>query len=44
MCVDGFFDAGMLLNALKKEEGKAKPGDQAARRRDVGRKLQLMEY
>lgn len=42
---DGFFDAGMLLQALKSsEEGKAKQNEQIARRREVGKKLKLMEY
>ena len=40
--LDGFFDAGMLLNALKAD--KERPSDTAAqRRRAVGRKLRL-EY
>ncbi|KAJ4582349.1 carnitine O-acetyltransferase yat1 [Exophiala dermatitidis] len=40
---DGFFDAGMLLQALKKEQ--AKPADQIAqKRRTVGKKLALTEY
>ncbi|KAG9241769.1 carnitine acetyl transferas-like protein [Calycina marina] len=44
----GFFDAGMLLQALKargeglNEEGKAAPG--SSRRREVGKKLRLSEY
>ncbi|TVY35814.1 hypothetical protein LSUB1_G007309 [Lachnellula subtilissima] len=42
----GFFDAGMLLQALKaRGEG---PGDDAkapeARRREIGKKLRLSEY
>ncbi|TVY51937.1 putative mitochondrial carnitine O-acetyltransferase [Lachnellula cervina] len=45
-CVDGFFDAGMLLQALKaRGEGL---GDDAkapeARRREIGKKLRLSEY
>lgn len=40
---DGFFDAGMLLQALKKDQ--TKPADQLAqRRRTVGKKLALTEY
>ncbi|KAK5056599.1 hypothetical protein LTR84_012131 [Exophiala bonariae] len=39
----GFFDAGMLLQALKKDQ--TKPADQLAqRRRTVGKKLALTEY
>jgi carnitine O-acetyltransferase len=53
MCsIDGFFDAGMLLQALKArgdafDNGEAKPSERAAahaRRRDVGKKLRLVEY
>ncbi|KAI1196484.1 choline/Carnitine O-acyltransferase [Nemania serpens] len=48
----GFFDAGMLLQALKArgdgfDQGEAKPSERAAanaRRRDVGKKLRLVEY
>ncbi|KAI0874824.1 choline/Carnitine O-acyltransferase [Hypoxylon argillaceum] len=48
----GFFDAGMLLQALKArgdafDNGEAKPSERAtasARRRDVGKKLRLAEY
>ncbi|KAL2129341.1 hypothetical protein VTI74DRAFT_7923 [Chaetomium olivicolor] len=48
----GFFDAGMLLQALKArndnfENGEAKPSERAAvqaRRRDVGKKLRLIDY
>ncbi|KAK3116588.1 carnitine O-acetyltransferase yat1 [Teratosphaeriaceae sp. CCFEE 6253] len=41
----GFFDAGMLLQALKaKEEGPDRPSEQVVRRREVGKKLRLMEY
>lgn len=47
---DGFFDAGMLLQALKARgeglDGEAKPSERAgiARRREVGKKLRLSEY
>ncbi len=49
---DGFFDAGMLLQALKArgesfESGETKPSERAAvqaRRRDVGKKLRLIDY
>ena len=49
---DGFFDAGMLLQALKArgenlENGETKPSERAAvqaRRRDVGKKLRLIDY
>ncbi|KAI0392678.1 choline/Carnitine O-acyltransferase [Xylariaceae sp. FL0594] len=48
----GFFDAGMLLQALKArgdalDPGEPKPSERAAanaRRRDVGKKLRLVEY
>lgn len=44
----GFFDAGMLLQALKArgealDNGEAKASEKA-RRRDVGKKLRLVEY
>lgn len=40
---DGFFDAGMLLQALKKE--KPQPAEQLAqKKRAVGKKLALSEY
>jgi hypothetical protein len=40
---DGFFDAGMLLSALKasKEEDLS---DKAAQRRNIGRMLRIAEY
>ena len=46
--VIGFFDAGMLLQALKArgqafDSGEAKASEKA-RRRDVGKKLRLVEY
>jgi carnitine O-acetyltransferase len=48
---DGFFDAGMLLQALKArgedEDGNIKPSERAtvnARRREIGKKLRLSEY
>lgn len=45
---DGFFDAGMLLQALK-ARGEAMDNaevkaSEKARRRDVGKKLRLVEY
>nr|POE53388.1 putative mitochondrial carnitine o-acetyltransferase [Quercus suber] len=41
----GFFDAGMLLQALKaKEEGEARPSEKVVHRREIGKKLRLMEY
>ncbi|KAK4505270.1 hypothetical protein PRZ48_003233 [Zasmidium cellare] len=41
----GFFDAGMLLQALRaKEEGAERPSEKVAARREVGKKLRLMEY
>jgi hypothetical protein len=52
MIPDGFFDAGMLLQALKArgenfDSGETKPSERAAvqaRRRDVGKKLRLIDY
>jgi len=52
MWTDGFFDAGMLLQALKAREqsfegAEGKPSERAAvnaRRRDVGKKLRLTDY
>jgi len=48
MVTDGFFDAGMLLQALKArgetlEEGSSKANG-SSRRREVGKKLRLSEY
>jgi hypothetical protein len=41
---DGFFDAGMLLQALKKKD-EPQPVDQIVqKRRAVGKKLALTEY
>ncbi|KAL2195774.1 Choline/Carnitine o-acyltransferase-domain-containing protein [Corynascus similis CBS 632.67] len=48
----GFFDAGMLLQALKArgdnlDNGETKPSERAvvqARRREIGKKLRLVEY
>ncbi|GAB7364992.1 hypothetical protein MBLNU230_g5775t1 [Neophaeotheca triangularis] len=42
----GFFDAGMLLQALKNkdDDGDDKSGEKVAARREVGKKLRLMEY
>jgi carnitine O-acetyltransferase len=52
MTLDGFFDAGMLLQALKArginpDTSETKPSERAAvnaRRRDVGKKLLLVDY
>ncbi|KAK0651405.1 choline/Carnitine O-acyltransferase [Cercophora newfieldiana] len=52
LAVDGFFDAGMLLQALKArgenlDNGETKPSERAAvhaKRRDVGKKLRLIDY
>jgi carnitine O-acetyltransferase len=45
MVPDGFFDAGMLLHALKGVHAERERGsDKPARRRPVGKKLQLAEY
>lgn len=45
----GFFDAGMLLQALKArneslDTGEIKPSERASRRRDIGKKLRLIDY
>ncbi|KAI9709063.1 MAG: hypothetical protein M1820_003509 [Bogoriella megaspora] len=41
----GFFDAGMLLQALRSgQKGDERPSEKAAARREVGKKLRLMEY
>jgi carnitine O-acetyltransferase len=50
--LDGFFDAGMLLQALKArgdkfDAGETKASERAtvqARRREVGKKLRLIDY
>lgn len=45
--IDGFFDAGMLLQALKSKEQHAQETAAAAnvqQKREVGKKLRLMEY
>jgi carnitine O-acetyltransferase len=50
--IDGFFDAGMLLQALKArgealDDENSKPSERAtvnARRREIGKKLRLSEY
>jgi carnitine O-acetyltransferase len=52
LCIDGFFDAGMLLQALKArgeglDDGSTKQSERAsvnARRREIGKKLRLSEY
>jgi carnitine O-acetyltransferase len=47
-CLDGFFDAGMLLQALKANQDNKKTGEQdtaaTIHRRSVGKKLRLTEY
>ena len=43
--LDGFFDAGMLLHALKGlNVDRERGGDKTPRRRFVGKKLRLNEY
>ena len=43
--LDGFFDAGMLLSALKQKETEDPNEDQRdVIRRNIGRRLQLAEY
>lgn len=49
LALDGFFDAGMLLQALKArneslDAGEPKPSELASRRRNIGKKLRLLEY
>lgn len=45
MFVDGFFDAGMLMQALKaKENAGERPSEKVVQRREVGKRLRLMEY
>ncbi|KAL9097938.1 MAG: hypothetical protein Q9165_000264 [Trypethelium subeluteriae] len=42
---DGFFDAGRLLQALRAgQETNERPSEKVAARREVGKKLRLMEY
>lgn len=41
---DGFFDAGMLLQALKAKDQDTRGSDRPQPRREVGKKLRLMEY
>lgn len=42
---DGFFDAGMLLQALKaRGEGLDETKPTSVRRREIGKKLRLSEY
>jgi carnitine O-acetyltransferase len=41
---DGFFDAGMLLHALRGLSSDRDRADKPAKRRPVGKKLKLNEY
>lgn len=43
---DGFFDAGMLLQALKASQEGERPSERAAghARKEIGKKLRLSEY
>jgi carnitine O-acetyltransferase len=42
---DGFFDAGMLLHALKGVHvGRERAAEKPPRRQPVGKKLQIAEY
>lgn len=44
-CIDGFFDAGMLLKKLKiEEENSSKKDKGQSKRANVGKKLKIMEY
>jgi len=40
----GFFDAGMLLQTLKVSDKEGERPSEKAIRRNVGKKLRLMEY
>jgi carnitine O-acetyltransferase len=43
--LDGFFDAGMLQQALKANRGEADPAaERDVIRRNIGRRLKLAEY
>lgn len=47
--IDGFFDAGMLLQALKARDegldhGDLSKADKVLQRREIGKKLRLSEY
>ena len=44
--IDGFFDAGMLLQALKASQEKESSSERVAghRRRAVGKELRVSEY
>jgi carnitine O-acetyltransferase len=44
--LDGFFDAGMLLSALKAKEEEEVPNDDQRDviKRNIGRRLKLAEY
>lgn len=42
--LDGFFDAGMLLHALKGVTAEREHREKPAKRRFVGKKLHLNEY
>jgi carnitine O-acetyltransferase len=43
--LDGFFDAGMLQQALKANRGEAaEPAERDVIRRNIGRRLRLAEY
>ena len=44
LAVDGFFDAGMLLHALKGVGADRERAEKPARRRVVGKKLHLKDY
>ena len=45
LLLDGFFDAGMLLQALKANKDEPKPSEvAAAHKRRAGTKLPLSEY
>ena len=41
---DGFFDAGMLLQAIKSSEEADRMRPELTTRRSVGKKLRLVEY
>jgi hypothetical protein len=43
-CIDGFFDAGMLRQALNSNRAQVEPVERDVIRRNIGRRLRLAEY
>lgn len=44
MCLDGFFDAGMLQQALRASKEGLEETGKVERQKHLGRKLMLAEY